>query len=422
MKTFNLLVLLSFLAFTTVSCSDESENITEPIVNGQVSEKILASVCTNWNSSTDYVKASMENYSIDYESNEILTFSNENVSHKICYEFTGNQLRTALISIPAESSENISGIYDMTGYKYMGNVDGAKIYTSSDKNTMGIIMNRNDEGKDYTVIGFTPLESDLFSKFEPIEITTLEADEISRDGFTMKATIAGLEENTLVYFELSQSLDMNQAKLYSVNSTNSIASKSVSNLTPNIDYYYRPYIIYDDIRYEGEIQRVELEKTPSYAIGDLYPSETNPEGVVVSIKDGGTHGTIISLDQNYLVWDVNAIFCTDYSAYNSSDGSKNNMGSSQPFAKWVNGHGTGWFGPARYQMHFSAANLKLINDGMRKAGVTTLHGFYWTSTQKDNNNAYAVTVTESSFMGYTNGSDFFAGKDDKRYVRAMKYF
>lgn len=143
-----------------------------------------------------------------------------------------------------------------------------------------------------------------------------------------------------------------------------------------------------------------------YKIGDVYPASGTPIGVVWDVRNGGMNGTIISLDQDYLKWDINGIFCTEYPAYNSSDGSKNNMGSTQPYAKWVKAHGSEWFGPAINQLKISKTDLALINNTLRELNKTEMNGFYWSSTQKNNNQAYIMTVTENGYMGYSNMYSF----------------
>lgn len=409
-------------ALCVYSCTDDNPEMADNQVPGDGDmESVLSSICVNWDADKQYVSKQMEGYHESYSSENILKYAVD-ASTYISYQFEDNRLVTSIMVKEKASNYDVSKISSLKEYEYVGNVDGANVYISESMNTMGVKLLRHSDGVDYEVIGFTPLQNDSFEFFEPIEVETLAASNVGKNSFEMNAKIDGVEASSNMNFELSESLDMKSIKEYSASVSGNTAKATANNLKPNTIYYYRAYFIYEDVRYYGQIEMVELEKTDTYEIGDPYPSESNVEGIVCSVKDYGTHGTIISLDESYLKWDVNGLFCTDYSAYNSSDGAKNKIGTAQPFGKWVSSKGSGWFGPARLQLVFSDSNLRAINNGLKKVGATPLNGFYWSSTQKNSNQAYVVTISESDYLGYKNQYGFVHQKDNENKVRAMKYF
>lgn len=416
-----LLVAVAFI-FGLIACSEDDGKATDPISDNEVSEKVLAKICIDWGVSQSEVASKMKRCQELYKSSDIAKYGIKDASYTISYMYDDGKLKSSILSIPLNDRSESQNVFDLNDYTYIGDVDGANVYSSTEKNTMCLIVTRNADGIDYLVVGFTPLDSDMFDKFNPIEITTLEASEIAERSFTMNASISGVESQPKVYFEISENIDMSKATKYNASVSNQTATYTVTNLKPNLTYYYRAYLMYDDIRYDGQVEMVELKKMQTYQIGDPYPSFSNVEGIVCYVSDNGTHGTIISLDQDMLMWDREGLFCHDYSSNNSYDGSKNNMGTVEPFAKWVYEHGPGWFGPARKELVFSKTTLKMINDGLRSVGGKELNGFYWSSTQHSSNTAYVVTVTESGYMGYSNQYEFYNSKNQKNSVRAMKDF
>ena len=130
---------------------------------------------------------------------------------------------------------------------------------------------------------------------------------------------------------------------------------------------------------------------------------------------------MISTSHDYLKWDVNGIFCNDY-GYNKNDGTKNSLPSNQPFGAWIKALGTGWYGPALYELTALSKVVTAVNSGLRRIGAGELDGFFWASTQYSNDHAYFVCITEGTFMGYSNGFYTWVNKDNTQQCIGMKKF
>lgn len=413
-----------FIFCTIILFSCDKESIPNVPIDDKVSEEFFKYVCKDWGTDKANVKSKMSGYTlIETSDDNVLQFTDKEESHKVCYEFADGKLRASMMTFLKGSQEVDNTVLDLKSYKYMGQTDGGSIYTDALNNTMFIYMEKADGNSNiYIVLGFTPMTSDLYENVEPISVIIDDPTDIEPMKVTMKATLNGANNIEAARFYVASMADMSDSKWYSATISGQQISKSLTLSAPNQTIYYYAEVKVGDVWYQSSTATLEMPKVKIYAIGDPYPDKENPIGVVCAITNQGMNGTIVSLDQDWLKWDEKGIFCYDYPSYNTSDGSKNNMGNVQPYAKWVASHGEGWFGPARAQLLFTVDNLKAINNGLKALDKRELDGFYWSSSQRDSNTAWVVTVTETSYMGYSNKYYFYNSKDQSRSIRAMKHF
>lgn len=424
------IVCIATLLLTVQSCSDSNEEIPEEIIPGteggeenpEISMASIDMVSKLWGGGIAEIKGEQrKGLSLVEEDSEFLKYTNKNQSFCIAYDFVDNRLRASVLLVAVNSTID-AGRYKLTGYNYLGNIDGSSVYTSPDGYTLGTIINRNIDGQNYVAIGFTPLESELFETIDPIVVTTLAAEDIGKSSMTLCGSFSGYAENPKAVIRYSINRDLSNANDAVCRIADGRFKYTVTDLKPNSTVYYKAMVTDEDIVYEGDVLSAEVEHQKLYSIGDPYPDGSSPEGIVCAIKNSGANGTIVSLDQDYLKWDLAGIFCTQYYCRSTTDGSLNDMGNTNPYAKWVKQHGAGWYGPARGQLVISKDNLAKINSGLSANNGAILEGFYWSSSEYNSNCAWVTTVTETSYMGYSNGHYFYNNKDNARSVVAMKNF
>ncbi len=426
--------IMSVIVLGNQGCSNDTLNaeVPEKIIPGgdeentenvEIPEASINIVSKSWGDGIFLIKENQpDGLILVEEDSEFLNYTNKTKSFEISYDFVENQLRSALLLFPNNSSKE-SSRYKLESYKYLGNIDGASVYISPDNITMGTIINQNVDGKNYIAIGFTPLESDLFLTINPIEVSTLAAKNITKNSMTLCGSYTGETDNPKATIRYSFEKDMANYKELSCNITNRKFENTLSNIATNTTVYYQARIVDEGIVYEGKVESADVEYQLTYAIGDPYPDAKSPQGIVCSITNGGANGTIVSLDQGYLEWDEESLFNKNYYCNSIYDGSLNDMGNINPFAKWVRAHGTGWYGPALEQLFFTKENLKKINQGLRSVGGKELNGFYWSSSEYKVSYAWVTTITETSYAGsYTNGYYFYNSKNQGHSVIAMKNF
>ena len=420
-----ILIIIFFTIMGLSGCSSD-----DPIINtnGTVpdADKVLSTICTDWFSSSTEVDKKMKGYVQVSSTSEFSGYEPSDNSYDFGYSYVDDKLVSAVALFPIAENTDVNEVlrkYNLNSYTFMGIINGYKVYMDNKSNTMATVSSRKSQDVDYIAIGFAPINgNEILPDVRPITVETLEATSITTNSMVLNGKFDCDDEVTDCRFWVSLNQDMSDSKSYKASRTDNTFSYSIRCSNYNSTIYFQAQITSEGETYIGDVMSADLEKIKTYSIGDFYPDENNPEGVVCAIKDGGVHGTIVSLDQDYLKWDNSGIFCYNYRSYNSSDGSLNEIGSSQPFHKWIKSHGSGWFGPARYQLSFSKSNLEKINNTLKSKGYTILDGMYWSSTQKDNNTVWVVTVTETSYMGYRNQDSFYNSKDQGRSTRAMKYF
>lgn len=429
---FRTLALSLFFACISTGCEKGSVDIdvngpeiNDPDAVDQEIDKVVGKICLNWNESYSEVNSKMNGFEKTVEDTEYISYKAKKGDYQISYDFVDGHLRSSVAVIPTSVQLDNSQVYSLDGYTYIGEIDGAAVYANSSEGNLAMIMKRVVDNAEYLTIGFAPIESELFESVQPIGVGNVKISDVGYDSMTIIWSIIGnptdgIDRGGISY---STSPDLSDAKTTTTSCHNSgTFSMKLTTLAANQTYYFTAFVEIDGVRYESEVLSQELEYIKTYAIGDFWPDAVNPQGVVCVINGSGEHGKILSLDQDYIQWDRQGLFCTDYRCYNTSDGSKNDMGKVEPFAKWVYNHGSGWYGPAQYELFFSKSDLEKINSTLKSGGYPVMNGFYWSSTQYNGNNSYVVTATESFYMGYENKYTFYNTKSEKKSVRAMKKY
>lgn len=171
---------------------------------------------------------------------------------------------------------------------------------------------------------------------------------------------------------------------------------------------------------------VELSSV-TYQVGDYY-DDGKRQGVVFAVSDDGRHGKIVSLDQTREQW------CTDGEYYkksvvgasSDSDGKSNTdkvmarAGSEEyPAFQWCRAKGNEWYLPSKEELKLLRQVRDKVNKTLRDKSMEVLSGRYWSSTEKDSNFAWYVSM-------YFRDEDTGSGSDYKYSdfcdVRAVSAF
>ncbi|MFC2118528.1 DUF1566 domain-containing protein [Bacteroidota bacterium] len=171
----------------------------------------------------------------------------------------------------------------------------------------------------------------------------------------------------------------------------------------------------------------------SHYVGELYGG-----GIVFYVDHTGNNGLIVSLkdlDNNSgFQWSNLATTLIGSNAQSQYDGSSNSTaitgvsssGAAEQCEVFVNGTYTDWYLPSNWELHelFNAARIIsniLDNDadvtntyGIRTSYVQVVEGKYWSSTEFDGSNAYA--------LNFDTGRSFYYPKSTLCRVRAIRAF
>lgn len=418
----HIVLALCVLLFGSVSCSDSNSGESNlPVIDGGGSAN--GSLCIKWSVDQTYVKEHMKNVNLESQDGNFLGYSYVSGS-RAGYSFKENALIASVLTMDQKSVKESEVTNMLVKYKYVGDINQSGVYTCIDNNTMATLSIKEIDSERYYVLGFAPMESDSYENIPLPKATTGDVSNIDAHGAKLEGRVENVSASCRVGFQYSVNKDMTDSKTVLNAGDAGSFSKSLSGLKMGTTYYYRACAVVDEIYYYGEVMSFTTEKLQTYQVGDMYPNDKSPEGVVFYVSSEGTSGKIVSLDQGYGEWDTMGFFSSRCYCTSTTDGSLNKIPTNKPFGMWVKGHGSGWYGPARDELKTLSKVLSVVNDALSKSGYNKIEGFFWSSTEDTTyySQACIVCVAENGYITSPNGRVFSNTKDEKRSFLAVKSF
>lgn len=255
MKNF-IQILYGILLCTTLncvfsSCSDDPDDIlNDNPSDEEVVEVVLNKASTAWNSSVEQIKKHMNGYTLVGSDEEFLQYTDKKGLLTISYSFSNDSLMATATIVPKLSDIDLTSY--LQGYTSLGELSSKYVYYNNSVNTMCFSYNTKDEETDYTVLGFTPITSNLYANVDPIIITTSEATKIGTTYATIKGSISGVTKSYTCGVRYSTDREFTTSSRKTTTSRGDYSVK-ISSLKRNTLYYFQCYGIVDDITYYGDI-------------------------------------------------------------------------------------------------------------------------------------------------------------------------
>lgn len=403
-----------------VSCSDSGAG-DDGFSGG--SEMPSGGVCTEWNVDQNYVQGKMKNLVAETQDENYLAYSNA-AGIKTVYSFSYDHLIASAMVIPSSEMSESKVKAMFSKYKYVGDVNNAKVYIQSGNNTMASFSKKNVDAKEYYVVGYAPIESDMYDSIPATRAITESAAVLGAYSVKMSGIYVNVGDDCKSGFQYSLNEDMTNCKEYSRSVAASGLSATITGLKMGTTYYYRAYAIVNKVYYYGETMSFTTEQLPTYKVGDLYPDDVNPEGVVFYATSDGASGKIVSLDHGYGMWDTTGLFGKRYYCTSSANGASNKIPVNQPYGEWVKKHGAEWYGPAKNELTALSGVVTTVNATLVKNGYSKIEGYFWSSTENSTyySQAYVVCVAEKGYIVSPNGEVFSNSKNVNRSFLAVKSF
>lgn len=143
----------------------------------------------------------------------------------------------------------------------------------------------------------------------------------------------------------------------------------------------------------------------TYAIGDIYPNHSDPQGIVITSESGGEKGIILHLQEDEAIWSID-----DEAIVGASDKSNglNNITvitelSNYPVFNKANTYGEGWYLPAVNELLLISTNFSLINNGLygiSSADKLSSGDIYWSSTEGSEDYSWGVMMNGEKNLFY----------------------
>lgn len=141
-----------------ISCNDDK--FDEYSSDESIVENILDNAYTAWNTSKNQVQEQMNGYVLVDSDVDFLQYTDKNRLIKLSYSFVNDSLR-ATVAIAPKLSENALS-YNLEEYENLGELSSKNVHYNTSKNTMCFSYDILSDDAEYSVIGFTPIVSNLY--------------------------------------------------------------------------------------------------------------------------------------------------------------------------------------------------------------------------------------------------------------------
>lgn len=244
-------VIVCMLCF---SCGDSSDDIYNPhSPEDKVADEVLNMASIAWNSSVEQIKKHMKGYTLVDSDADYLKYTDKNDALIISYSFTNDSLKATAAMTPKISGIDLSSY--LQGYLELGGLSTKQVLYNTSNNTMCFSYYSTINDTEYTIIGFTPINSNLYAIVESIIVTTVEATNVKTTSATIKGIISGVSKTCTCGVRYSTDKNFATSKTKTTTSKGDF-SLNISSLTKSTTYYFKCYSIVDGITYEGEVMEL----------------------------------------------------------------------------------------------------------------------------------------------------------------------
>lgn len=232
------------------SCSDDPDDIlSDNPSDEEVVEVVLNKASTSWNSSVEQIKKHMNGYHLVDSDENFLQYTDKSGLMTISYSFSNDSLMATATIVPQLSDIDLAPY--LQGYTSLGELSSKHVYYNNSVNTMCFSYNTKNEETYYTVLGFTPITSDLYATVNPIIVTTSESTNIGATYTTIKGSISGVAKSCTCGVRYSTDREFTTSSSRTTTSKGDYSVR-ISSLKRNTLYYFQCYCVVDGITYYGD--------------------------------------------------------------------------------------------------------------------------------------------------------------------------
>lgn len=154
--------MLTMMAIGTccLSCNDhvEGENSSQD----NVVDNVLGKVPVDWNASRNQVQKKVKGFKLIASDPNSLQYTDAKGEIKLSYSFVNDSLQAIAMVMPKLADKKLSAY--LAKYEELGEVSSKKVYYDTDENTMCFSYDIESEDTELSIIGLTPIVSNLFQE------------------------------------------------------------------------------------------------------------------------------------------------------------------------------------------------------------------------------------------------------------------
>ena len=182
---FYLIILTGLTIFSSCIDIEDPNTPTQNLITNATKD-----VYKEWGTSTVEVQEYMKDYLLTFSENDMLQYtSNNNNKIMITYSFKEDKLDAAALIVEEDIEPSLKE------YEYIGDISYTKIYTNNRENTMSTVYKQTYNDLTYVIIGYTPLESELYDDLPNVEFILDSISEVTSNSANVSAKIMGLSKS-----------------------------------------------------------------------------------------------------------------------------------------------------------------------------------------------------------------------------------
>lgn len=282
MKYFRFIItLIGISAFSACSDDDNTGNtISNQITNA------TKNIYKEWGSASSYVKEYMNDYNLAFSGDNMLQYSSKDNNIMFTYSFNDDKLDAAALIIEEDFDPA-----PKKGYEYIGDINHTNIYKNDKENTMCSVYKQIYNEQTYTIIGYAPIESDLYNDLPNIEFALGSISEVTSNSAKVSVVITGISKSAIcgVKYCTSSSFDKTTKKIVGTINGDKLEI-SLTGLKMGVEYYYYIYVEDNDVLYTSETDSfTTIKLTSGYVNGHKWIDLGLPSGVKWATYDVGAN-------------------------------------------------------------------------------------------------------------------------------------
>lgn len=159
LRYFGYLLILVIFNNICMSCNDD-DMLDNVHTDESIVDNIFDKAYTRWNASKNEVQRFMKGYTLIQSDDDFLQYTDQRNIIKLSYNFVNDSLQAA-VAIAPKLTNNVLTSY-LKEYDSLGMLSSKDVYYDIYENTMVFYYDTKYNDIEYSIIGFTPIESNLY--------------------------------------------------------------------------------------------------------------------------------------------------------------------------------------------------------------------------------------------------------------------
>ena len=154
--------ILMLVIFNNICISCNDDDMLDDIHSDEgIVKNILDNACTLWNASKNDVQEQMTDYVLINSDADFLQYTDQSRKIRLSYNFVNDSLQATVAIAPKLTNNPLLSC--LKDYESLGELSSKDIYYNTSKNTMCFSYEVQSNDTEYSIMGFSPIVSNLYN-------------------------------------------------------------------------------------------------------------------------------------------------------------------------------------------------------------------------------------------------------------------